>query len=68
MLALRISAQVADWLANNIWLWLLVHNKALSLLERAKGFLLDAVYEVVARGNIMNEADDLAGGPDLGND
>jgi len=65
MLALRISTQVADWLPDNIWLWLLVHDQALGLLESIKRFLLDAVYEIVTCGNVVNQADDLAGGPDL---
>jgi hypothetical protein len=65
VLALRIRTQVADWLSNNVWLWLLVHDEALSLLQSVKRFLLDTVYEVVTCGNVVDQADDLAGGPDL---
>ena len=65
MLALRVSTKVANWLSNNIWFGLLVHNETLSFFQSVKRFLLNTVYEVVTCGNIVDEADDLAGGPDL---
>ena len=66
MLALRVGTQVADRLSGSVWLWLLIYDKALSLLQSIKRFLLDAVYKIVTCGNVVDQADDLAGGPYLG--
>lgn len=65
MLALRVGTQVANWLPDNVWLWLLVNDQTLSLLQSIERFLLDAVYKVVTCGNVVDQADDLAGGPYL---
>ena len=65
VLALRISARVADWPAYNIRLRLLIDHQALSLSQRIEGLLLDAVHQVVARGDVVDQADDLASCPDL---
>ena len=65
MLTLRVGAQVAEWLSDNIWLWLLIHDEALSLLQSIERFLLDAVNKIMTCGNVMDQANDLAGGPDL---
>lgn len=65
MLALRVCAFVANRFAGNFWLGLLVDNEALGLLEGVQRFLLDAVHQVVAGGNVVDQPDDLSGGPDL---
>ena len=65
MLALRVGTQVANGLSGSVWLWLLIHDKTLSLLQSIKRLLLNTVYKIVTRGNVMNQANDLAGGPDL---
>jgi hypothetical protein len=64
--ALRIRFQVSHWLSDDIGLWLLVDDEALRFLQSVERFLLDAVHEVVACGDVVDQADDLAGGPDLG--
>jgi hypothetical protein len=66
LLALRIRFQVSHGLSNDIGLWLLVDDEALRFLQSVERFLLDAVHEVVACGDVVDQADDLAGGPDLG--
>lgn len=65
MLTLWVGTQVANWLADNVWLWLLIHDKALSLLQGIECFLLDTVYKIVTRGNVVDQANDLASGPNL---
>ena len=37
----------------------------LALLQRSGGLLLHTFQQLVARGNVVNQTDDLAGGPDL---
>lgn len=65
MLALRVGTQVAKGFSNHVWLGLLIHDKALSLLQSIKRFLLNAVYKIVTCGDVVDQANDLAGGPDL---
>lgn len=65
MLALRVGTQVADRLSGSVWLWLLIYDEALSLLQSVKSFLLDTVHKIVTCGNVVNKANDLAGGPNL---
>lgn len=65
VLALRIGARVADWPAYNIRLRLLIDHQALSLGQRVQSLLLDTVHQVVARGDVVDQADDLAGCPNL---
>lgn len=65
MLTLRVGTQVANWLSGNVWLWLLVHDEALSLLQSIERFLLDTVYKIVTCGDVMDQTNDLAGGPNL---
>jgi hypothetical protein len=52
--ALRISFQISHWLSNDIGLWLLVDDEALRFLQSVERFLLNAVYEVVACGDIVD--------------
>jgi hypothetical protein len=65
VLTLGVGTQVANWLSNNVRLWLLIHDQALGLLQCVERFLLDAVYKIVAGGNVVNQTNDLAGSPDL---
>ena len=65
MLALWVGSLITDGFAGNVWLGLFVDDEALGLLESVESFLLNAVYKIVACGNIVDEADDLTGSPDL---
>jgi hypothetical protein len=65
VLTLWVGILVADRLSDDVWFRLLIHNEALGLLQSVERFLLDTVYKVMTCGNIVDETDDLAGGPDL---
>ena len=57
--------RLANLLANNIGWGLLVDDEGGHLAQAVNGFLLDPVDEVLACWDIVDEADDLAGCPDL---
>lgn len=62
---LKLRLDGARWLASNIWFWLLVDDQALYLGQALDGFFLDSVNEIFACWNVLDETNDLAGGPDL---
>lgn len=66
MLALRVRGGIFHGSAGNLRLGLLVDDEPLRLGQSVQGLALDAVHQVVARGDVVDQADDLAGGPDLG--
>lgn len=68
VLTLWIRTRVAQRLPGDLGRWLLVYNQTTRLRQRFDSFALDSADEVVACRDVMNEADDLACGPDLNND
>lgn len=65
MLALRVGPLITHRPSNNIRLGLLIDDETLGPLESCKSFLFDTVHQVVASGDVVDETDDLAGGPYL---
>ena len=64
-LVLGVGTLIAHRLSNDVWFGLLIDNEALSLLDRCESLLLDAMHQVVASGDVVDETDDLTGSPDL---
>lgn len=65
MLALRIGGGISHGSADNLRFGLLIDDQPLRFGQSFQGLALDAVHQVVARGDVVDQADDLAGGPDL---
>lgn len=61
----RIACRIPNSLPRDVGRRLLINNQRPCFGQRLDGFLLDAAHEVGARGNIVDQANDLASCPDL---
>lgn len=56
---------VSSLLADDVRWWLLVNDQALCLLERIESLLFNAIEQIRASRDVVNQADDLASSPYL---
>ena len=67
MLTPRILKRITNLPAPDIRLWLLIDDQLLGLADRIQSLFLDPSDQVFAGRDVMDETDDLTGGPDLSN-